>query len=74
MHRLESNIMHHAKKQREQRKYLVWIGGSYNSFNTLDEATTEKQNYLNKGYTDVQIETIKCQTFIKELNNNPSLF
>ena len=22
MHRIESNIMHHAKKQREQRKYL----------------------------------------------------
>jgi prefoldin subunit 5 len=58
----------------EQRKYLVWIGGSYNAFNTLDEATKEKQNYLNKGYTDIQIEIIKCQTFIKQLNNNPSLF
>jgi hypothetical protein len=42
----------------EQRKYLVWIGGSYNAFNTLDEATKEKQNYLNKGYTDIQIQVI----------------
>ena len=23
MHRLEANILHHAKKQREQRKYFV---------------------------------------------------
>ena len=58
----------------KQRKYLVWIGGSYNSFNTLDEATKEKQNYLNKGYTDIQIETITCSKFIKELNNYPTLF
>jgi|DEB0MinimDraft_12_1074336.scaffolds.fasta_scaffold182505_1 hypothetical protein len=58
MHRLEKNILHHANKRREQRKYLVWIGGTHNAFNTLDEATTEKQNYLNKGYTDIQIETI----------------
>ena len=43
---------------REQRKYLVWIGGVYNAFNTLDEARTEKENYLDKGYTDVQIEII----------------
>jgi len=53
---------------------LVWIGGSYNAFNTLEEATIEKESYLNKGYTDVQIEIVKCQTFIKELNKNPSLF
>ena len=38
------------------------------------EKTNGKQNYLNKGYTDVQIETITCSKFIKELNNNPSLF
>ena len=59
MHRLEKNILHHAKQRKEQRKYLVWIGGTYNAFNTLEEATTEKESYLNKGYTDVQIETIK---------------
>lgn len=58
MHRIESNILHHAKKQRQQRKYLVWIGGTYNVFYTLDEAITEQQNYLNKGYTDIKIETI----------------
>ena len=27
MHRLESNIMHHAKKQREQRKLKLLILG-----------------------------------------------
>jgi hypothetical protein len=58
MHRLEKNILHHANKRREQRKYLVWIGGTYNAFNTLDEATTEQQSWINKGYTDIQIETI----------------
>ena len=58
MHRLEKNILHHANKRREQRKYLVWIGGTCNAFNTLDEATTEQQSWINKGYTDIQIETI----------------
>jgi hypothetical protein len=52
-----------AKRQRlnaisEQRKYLVWIGGTHNAFNTLDEATTEQQSWINKGYTDIQIEII----------------
>jgi hypothetical protein len=45
-------------KATEQRKYLVWIGGTHNAFNTLDEATTEQQSWINKGYTDIQIETI----------------
>jgi len=45
-------------KATEQRKYLVWIGGTHNTFNTLDEATTEQQSWINKGYTDIQIETI----------------
>jgi len=59
MHRIEANILHHAKKQREQRKFLVWIGGTHNAFNTLDEATTEQQSWINKGYTDIQIEILK---------------
>jgi hypothetical protein len=54
----------------KKRKYLVWIGGSYNSFNNLLDAEIEKKEWEDKGYTDVQIETIKCQTFIKELNTN----
>tara|TARA_R110000851_G_scaffold304247_1_gene462046 strand:+ start:1278 stop:1457 length:180 start_codon:yes stop_codon:yes gene_type:complete len=58
----------------KKRKYLVWVGGSYNSFNNLLDAEIEKKEWEDKGYTDVQIETIKCQTFIKELNTNPSLF
>ena len=58
MHRLEKNILHHANKRREQRKYLVWIGGTYNAFNTLNKAIKEKDNYLNKGYTDIQIQVI----------------
>ena len=59
MHRLESNIMHHAKKQREQRKYLVWVGGGYNAFDNLLDAEIEKKEWEYKGYTDIQIETIK---------------
>jgi len=58
----------------KQRKYLVWIGGSYNSFNNLLDAEIEKKEWEDKGYTDIQIEIIKCQTFIKQLNNNPTLF
>ena len=60
-----SHNIEKAKRQRlnavytktEQRKYLVWIGGTHNAFNTLDEATTEQQRWINKGYTDIKIET-----------------
>ena len=38
MHRLESNILHHAKKRREQRKYLL-IG------NTWQRIDIEPDNY-----------------------------
>ena len=58
MHRLESNILHHAKKRREQRKYLVWIGGVHNAFDNLDDAEWEKMEWEQKGYDDIFIETI----------------
>jgi len=45
-------------KKREQRNYLVWIGGVYNSFNNLLDAEIEKKEWQDKGYTDVEIETI----------------
>ena len=38
MHRLEANIMHHAKKQREQRKYKL-------NNNTWQRIDTEPNNY-----------------------------
>lgn len=38
MNRLEANILHHAKKQREQRKYLL----NNNSWQRID---TEPNNY-----------------------------
>ena len=38
MHRLEKNILHHAKKQREQRKYLL-------NNNNWQRINTEPNNY-----------------------------
>jgi hypothetical protein len=38
MHRLEANIMHHAKKRREQRKYKL-------NNNTWERIDTEPSNY-----------------------------
>ncbi len=38
MHRLEKNILHHANKRREQRKYLL----NNNSWQRID---TEPNNY-----------------------------
>jgi hypothetical protein len=38
MHRLEANILHHAKKQREQRKYKL-------NNNTWQRIDTEPNNY-----------------------------
>ena len=38
MHRLEKNILHYAKKQREQRKYLL-------NNNSWQRINTEPNNY-----------------------------
>ncbi len=52
-----------AKRQRlnaipKQRKYLVWIGGTHNAFDNLDDAEWEKMEWEQKGYDDIFIETI----------------
>ena len=38
MHRLEANIMHHAKKQREQRKYTEVSRHQFKEIETDDHA------------------------------------
>jgi len=38
MHRIEANILHHAKKRREQRKYKL-------NNNTWERIDTEPSNY-----------------------------
>ncbi|QDP66351.1 MAG: hypothetical protein Unbinned6224contig1000_72 [Prokaryotic dsDNA virus sp.] len=43
---------------KKETKYIVWIGGIPNYFNTLIEAQIEKSEWINKGYDDVIIETI----------------
>lgn len=44
MHRLEANIMHHAKKQREQRKYFInYKFSNYTGIETIDEANNHKE-------------------------------
>lgn len=58
MHRLEKNILHHANKRREQRKYLVWIGGTYNAFDNLLDAECEKMKWDKKGYDNIYIDSI----------------
>jgi len=39
--------------------FNVWIGGTYDNFNNIDDANNKKQFWINKGYNDVQIEIIK---------------
>jgi hypothetical protein len=46
---------------KKEKKYIVWVGGIPNYFNTLIEAQIEKLNWLYKGYNDIIIETINKQ-------------
>lgn len=39
-------------------RYIVWIGGTPNYFDTLVEAEIEKFKWISKGYDDVIIKTI----------------
>ena len=50
-------------KTTEQRKYLVWVGGSYNAFDNLLDAEIEKKEWEYKGYTDIQIETTEQKKY-----------
>ena len=42
-----------------KKKYIVWVGGIPNYFKTLNDAQIEKLKWINKGYDDLIIETIK---------------
>ena len=40
-------------------KYIVWVGGVDNHFETLAEVVSEAQRWLAKGYDDVIIQDIE---------------
>jgi len=40
------------------KKYIVWVGGIPNYFNTLLDAECEKLEWVDKGYDDIIIEII----------------
>ena len=42
-----------------KEKYIVWVGGIPNHFDKLIYAQIEQKKWINKGYDDVIIETIK---------------
>ena len=45
MHRLEANILHHAKKQREQRKYFInYKFSNYTGTETIDEVKQQQRS------------------------------
>jgi len=46
----------------KQYKYIVWVGGTPNYFDTHIEAVCEKLKWLYKGYNDVQIEEVENET------------
>ena len=42
-----------------KEKHIVWVGGIPNYFDKLIYAQIEQKKWINKGYDDVIIETIK---------------
>lgn len=46
----------------KQYKYIVWVGGTPNYFDTHIEAVCEKLKWLYKGYNDVQIQEVENET------------
>tara|TARA_R110000868_G_C10640608_1_gene744109 strand:- start:165 stop:404 length:240 start_codon:yes stop_codon:yes gene_type:complete len=64
MHRLESNILHHAKKQREQRKFLELTRYSYKEieidehsiyyFNNIEDHLKEHNEYFLTDYKTIE--------------------
>ena len=69
MHRLENNILHHAKKQREQRKYTEVSRHKFKEIETDDHAI----NYFNnikqhlKEHNEYFLTNYKT---LEEFNNN----
>jgi len=69
MHRIESNILHHAKKQREQRKFAELTRYLYKEIETDDHAI----NYFNnikqhlKEHNEYFLTNYKT---LEEFNNN----
>lgn len=57
----------------ETNKYIVWVGGIPNYFNSLLEAQTEVLKWINKGYDDIKTERIKkskcCNDEVEEIEN-----
>tara|TARA_R100001443_G_scaffold117400_3_gene142088 strand:- start:13174 stop:13368 length:195 start_codon:yes stop_codon:yes gene_type:complete len=51
----------------ETNKYIVWVGGTPNYFNSLLEAQAEVLKWIDKGYDDIKTERI-IHTI--EKNNN----
>ncbi|QDP61954.1 MAG: hypothetical protein GOVbin2056_37 [Prokaryotic dsDNA virus sp.] len=43
---------------KQNKKYIVWVGGTPNYFDTLDDAEFEKFLWIRKGYDDISIEII----------------
>lgn len=41
MHRIERNILHHAKQRKELRKYLKYSSEKQNIFDLIDEMVNE---------------------------------
>ena len=41
-----------------QIKYLVWVGGVYNAFDTIQEAIYEQESLVDMGYDDVVIQSV----------------
>ena len=37
-------------------RFTVWVGGVDDNFDTFEEASAAAQEWLDKGYTDVQVE------------------
>ena len=43
----------------ETSKYIVWVGGTPNYFNSLLEAQDEEKKWIDKGYDDIKMEITK---------------
>ena len=41
-----------------ETKYLVWIGGTPNEFDNIQDAIIEQKEWTEKGYDDVVIESV----------------
>ena len=51
-----------------KEKHIVWVGGIPNHFDKLIYAQIEQKKWINKGYDDVIIETIKKYNYENSRN------